>query len=347
MKVKKTTFASFPYAIIAFICFLVLAIPALDGKSEIEVYADSETYEKRYKADSELEGGAVQLSMNYFGPLLVLNAFSGNRYLIFIFNFLLLVLSVKIIKISRLVSDDKFFWFLILSPLTFVSLLSINKEIISLFVIACLVLWISRRYWWCFLLALMVSYAVRWQLTMFIVVVAFAFMIKDYFRFNKNFILLGLLFSVSTCYYMFIDVFSAVTAVAFHNVEEAGKSGIYTQLNILQGSSYLGYVLAFFPKVLQLNFGLISRYGNFFDVTGAHNNIVMFLHSVLAFVLFCSLIFSKFRNLDSNIYFVLVIYLIIFALSPIFSPRYFYPAYILAAILLSSNIKTRINYRPF
>ena len=337
MKVNKLTFAFFPYAAVAFIFFLLMVIPALDGRSEIEVYADSETYEKRYLENTDIEGGEVQLSMNYVGPLLILNTFSGNRYLIFLFNSLILILSIKIIKRSGLVFDNKYFWFLMLSPLTFISLVSVNKEIISLFVVAILVLWVSRRWLWCLLLALVVSYAVRWQLTMYIVVVAFAFFVKDYLKFNKNFVLFCLLFSVSICYYTFIDVFSAVTAVAFHNVEEVGKSGIYTKLNQLQGSSHLGYMFAFIPKVLQLNFGLISRYENFFDVTGAHNNIVMFLHSVVSFVLLCNLILFRDRRYSNNIYFVLFIYLIIFALSPIFSPRYFYPAYILGGVLLSSN----------
>jgi len=93
-----------------------------------QFFADSNTYIKTYRGDGD-EGALIRVDGNYFGPLMVLNMFQGNNYLIMVFN--CFVFGWSVIRIAQSLKIDSFqvVLLLMISPLTISSLLSVNKEI--------------------------------------------------------------------------------------------------------------------------------------------------------------------------------------------------------------------------
>jgi len=60
------------------------------------------------------------------------------------------------------------------------------------------------------------------------------------------------------------------------------------------------------------------------------------LHSTMLLVLFIALWRKRRLQLRDDLIYVSVIYVAVFAISPIYSPRYFYPTYVLWAAALAA-----------
>jgi hypothetical protein len=67
------------------------------------------------------------------------------------------------------------------------------------------------------------------------------------------------------------------------------------------------------------------------------------LHSTATLVMFLLRCLSRRVSLRNDLIYLSVVYIAVFSISPIYSPRYFYPVYVLwAAALLSSPRPVRI-----
>lgn len=93
--------------------------------------------------------------------------------------------------------------------------------------------------------------------------------------------------------------------------------------------------------MIQFLFGLIGRCYLLFDWSDFWNNFVQTIYSFTFLILFIYLFYKNKISMNNDIIYISVIFSILFALSPIYSIRYFYPLYILLAVVVSLKNKEK------
>ena len=67
-----------------------------------------------------------------------------------------------------------------------------------------------------------------------------------------------------------------------------------------------------------------------------YNHVFQLLHSLALIILFALLAANRKLGMTNVLVYVAGIYLIFFGITPIYAPRYFYPVYVLGAVVLLS-----------
>ncbi|MDU9020999.1 hypothetical protein [Pseudomonas corrugata] len=337
--IRRSTFLLFFFAVLAVVFYAFLGRYMLSGDIDFKFFADSLTYEKLYhEADFKTFSEMISWDSNYFGPLVVLDLLNGDRVLVLLFNIALVFISLWLVRVGDQYNWTFFVFLLFLSPITFSSLLSVNKEVISLLTISSLVAWLFRRHAGCLILALVSAFFVRWQLALFIVVVFLTFSSVNPMRHQRALLLALLLLGISVVYFFIGDHFVGVNSNADRGAAIDEGSGTYVFLNDAQRNGF--YFLIFIPKALHAMYGLVFRIGNVFDFNDVYNNVVVTLHCLVAFVFFLIIFFRRRLRLNDDLIFIAVIYCSIFALTPIYAPRYFYPVFFLSCMVLARRSGT-------
>lgn len=309
----------------------------LDEETSVQFFADSTTYEKaagELKRLTSLE--LLIYNPNYFGPISILNLVSGSRWGVLFLNLAIFALSLNLI--FRVVSLNKkiFVILLIINPMTFSSLLSINKEVYSILAIALLIYGIRVRSFLALLACFLVSFLVRWQLSLFVVVYLGLISPLNPLRDRRFFTLLFFAIGVSALYSIFRPIlFSNVSEVALVGAEEWAGTGLWGRLLDVQNSG--GYFLIFPVKILQAMFGILVYIKNIIDPPEFYNYVVVMLHSLVMLFVLTYAVFNKRLRLRANIAYMAVVYLLVYGLTPIYAPRYFYPVFMLLCILVSER----------
>ncbi len=333
--IKKSTIYVFLYAVLAIIFFFVAGRDALDGLIDFQFYADSLTYEKAYLENSfNSLSEMVSIGNNYLGPLLLLDAVGGSRFLVLMVNISILFWSIKLVGKGKEPARLGFVIFLLfLSPITFFSLISINKEIISMLVMAFMVAWVRRKKLGYVVLCLVCSLFVRWQFTIFVIMVFVTFSPINFLRNRRGWYVIILLLSLSLAYRLMLGYFSGITDIAEIGGMQNEGSGLYTQFIRLQNQGL--YFLIFVPKALHAMYGLIFKADHLLSPVDFYNDFVVTLHCVAAFLVFTLVLLKGRLRLKDDLVFIAVIYCAVFVLSPIYAPRYFYPVFFLLCLVLS------------
>lgn len=335
-KINKTDIKFSIYIFISFLFLIFVGIAAVKGDIDFDFFADSDTY-MEFAEEGFTMRQVLVISPNMIGPTIILNVLFKNYFLVFFFNILILILMYN--KISKFYNLDKrsLFFFLLISPVLFSSLIAINKEIIALLSMTFFFIYYRKRSISYLVLALIFSFLVRWQMTMFIVILTLLISNLNVFRNKRAFSLCLLLTFISLLYYLNLSKFETFNTIAEIGQESSDEgSGLFSVLIGIQNSNPLGYVLAWFPKFLFLFFGLLARFQKVFDFSDFYNNFITFWQCLVNFYLFI-LIIKKRISLSNIFFFSAIVYSMIFSLSPIFSPRYLFPVYILMAFALSSE----------
>lgn len=332
--VKKSTFLLFFFSASAVLFYALWGRHMLSGEINFKFFADSLTYEKLYwEADFDSFSEMISWDSNYFGPLIILEALGGDRFLVVCLNISLLFSSLWLARGGNDCNWLLFVFLLFLSPITFSSLLSINKEIISLLTVSLLVAWLLRRGGTYLILAFVTSFFVRWQLALFVFVAFTAFSSLNPLRHKRLLFVVVLLLGISVAYLFVGDQFVGVNSNADRGAAIDDGSGAYVLLNEAQRNGL--YFLVFIPKALHAMYGLIFRVGNIFDFNDIYNNLIVTIHCVVAFCLFLIIFFRRRLSLRDDLVFLALIYCAIFVLTPIYSPRYFYPVFYLSCMVLA------------
>ena len=322
------------YILFGFIFLLTIGIRAVKGEIDFEFYADSETYID-YVKEIDTIRELLLSNPNLIGPTLILKSLNSNFIAVFLFNALIIIFFFnqfsRIFKLNR----HTFFSYLLVSPMFFSSLITINKEVLTLLSITFFFKYYNRKSFIFLLLSIISAIFVRWQMLLFIIALTFLFNKINPFKEMAKLSLILLLVFVSILYYFNLDQFENFNAIAQLGQETATEgTGLYNYFINIQNSSPVGYVFAFIPKFLFLFIGLIARYSKFLDKAEFYNYTIVFIQSLLN-------LFTLFKLYRNKIYFnniflfSAIVYCIIFSLSPIYSPRYLFTAYILMAISLS------------
>lgn len=337
MHIRSSSVILFFYFVLVIIFFFIMGDAMLNEETSVQFFADSTTYEKEAIELKELTPlELIAHNPNYFGPITILNMMNGSRWGVLIMNLFVFTLSLSLICKAVSLNRTLFVILLIINPMTFSSLLSINKEIFSLLTIALLIYGINRHNATALLVCLAVSFLVRWQLSLFV----FAFLgLISPLNPLRNRRLLTFLISiiiVSALYYVIGSaVFSNAIEVGSAGGEQWEGTGLWGMLLDVQNSG--GYFIIFPLKVLHSMFGILVYIKNLIDPPEFYNYVVVMLHSLTMLFVLAYAFIKKRLDFGNKIFYIIMVYLLLFGITPIYAPRYFYPVFVLLCVLVAEK----------
>lgn len=333
-------FMAVPAIILGTLFLYFIGHDALLGRHPFQFFADSNTYHDLYSGVMITPDGFVDVSYNFLGPMLILTATGGNIYLVLIFNIFIFIASI--ISISRMLELNPVSMAAIqfLSPLTAFSLLSVNKEILIFPVFALLISSYRSKSVILLLGAIAVSLLARWQLTVFCITLAGLYIVRNL---NRYLVLSILLVAVSFAYYLAKSILDPVLkSVELSTSTYTEGSGIFEYLNSMQDNGL--YFLAAPAKAAHLLFSLGFRFHDIIYPIVVYNDQVIGSFCLINFIMFLGLLASKKVSPNIDLIMISFVYLIVFALTPVYAPRYFYPVTVLWALVLA-GAKAQLPFR--
>jgi len=129
--------------------------------------------------------------------------------------------------------------------------------------------------------------------------------------------------------------FPNVTEVASEGVAQWEGTGLWGWLLNIQYSG--GYFMVFPLKALHSMFGILAYIKKIVDPPEFYNYVVVMLHSLTMLCVMLYAFVKKKLRLKNNTFYIAIIYLLIFGLTPIYAPRYFYPVFVLLCVLVSEK----------
>ena len=319
------------------IFLLTVGIAAVEERIDFEFFADSETYLEISHDSEETYERILLIQPNVIGPILILRAFNNSYLLVLLMNAFICSYFFHTVSKYYKLNRNSLLFYLLMSPLLFVSLVVINKEVLTLLPITLLFRYLKGNNFFYLLLAIASSFLVRWQMALFVVSVAIFMGRINVFRERKALSILIFLLCVSIVYFLNQSIFQHVNDVlaASKKTDNVSKSGLFYTLMDIQNESPIGYVLVFIVKGLHLFIGVLSRYSKFFDWREMYTNVFVFSQALMNVVVMYKVVKKRIKL--SNIFLSsAIIYAIIFALSPIYSPRYLFPVYIMLTCAIAT-----------
>lgn len=328
--IRKYWLYLIPYFFLVFLFFISIAYPVLNNEMDFQFYSDSKTYEDEAKYYSR---DLVAVSGNFFGPILILRLLGPNNYIgVFFVNIIIFFLSLYFFTRDYKLKLKIFLPLLLLNPITFSSIMSINKEIISLLFLSILVYNHNRKKIIFIILLIIISWFVRWQLTLFYITYLFACS-KLLFIKNRLTVVILLLVCISVILYLFgyilDDVFSR------YELFKDNYDGIGTFNTIMNIQYQYGYIFAFPLKALHLMLGMLIRYKTIFDFSDVYNNFILYIQCIFNAIVLFKVFYRKLYYFKYDWFYISIIYCAVFSITPIYNSRYLYPAFILLSYLLA------------
>lgn len=314
-----------------------IGIDALEGRNDAQFFADSNTYHEAYREDRarwDNVEALVGISVNYLGPLAVIALAGDNYFLILVFNAALLLFCLRTIADSLKLDSLRLLLVLLLNPLTVSSVLSVNKEILAVLCFTLIVRGLAKRSFAALAGAVVISFLVRWQMTMFLVLLLVLTSSVNPLRRRRALTVLLLVATMSAAYVGLDELLAPVRLNFESSAAEYEGSGAFQWLMDQQDRGL--YWLVFPLKAAHLLFASGLRFDRLLDPTVPYNDNWQLLHSTATLVMFIALVRKGRFSLSNDLVYLSVLYLAVFALTPIYTPRYFYPVYVLWAIVIIS-----------
>lgn len=313
------------------VAFWLWVNPSLTGATSQHIAADSSTY--IYMADvlrEHIEDPAVYAALARFPNTLWMPvgiAYALNStVLTVVFN--LGLLSLSLMLIGRAVDLDIAYllFLLLLNPTTVISLLSVNKEIVDLLIVACFCCFLARRSRACLFVALVLALFNRYEFLICLLLFMAMRSRLNPWRGRRWSSLVLLL-----CGFTILLPLGASHALAERFVEAEG-GGIVTFLD--QMEMHFLFIFAALPKIAEnllgelLNPATVARY-TFEDL--ANSYILLFNNCATAFVIVRLWMKGRFkvRSIRSDLVYLAAITSIVMSVSLVIQPRYFYVVYVL------------------
>lgn len=337
MRLRVSTVAIAAVVLAAMAFLAAIGNRVLDGDVvSFQFYADSVTYEKTFRGDVGSVSSAqdiVAADRNYLGPLLLLSIVGGNRWGVLGLNCLLFASGVLLLAKVYPLRRPLLVGLLATSPLLFSSLISVNKEIF-LFLAVCLLMYgLPRRSFLAIGAAMVTALLARWQAVVFVVVFMSMYSGVNPLR-QHRLLSLALLVAVLTLVYPSTRIiFAAADQIGAEGALTNEGSGIYSRMIEVQNS--YGYFLIVIPKTLQVIFGPLFKVGQMFPWKDFYNDVMLVWQAVMSLGLLVALMATGRFRLSNDFVYASLVYCVIFALTPIYAPRYFFAVYVLWAIAMS------------
>jgi hypothetical protein len=321
------------YLLFAGISFPTFVEPSLQGTSPWRVYADSDQYrvvadyiEDQQSSDALI--GLLALSHNSLLPALlalVLKTDAG----IAMFNVILFLFSLLIL--ARVSPQFKWYIFLpvlLAGPLTYMALLTLNKEVFVFFCAVLIARWFQSRSWASMAFLLVVSLLLRWEQAL----VLFVFLLLLKLRVKPWPAVIALVAGISIIYPFVMPL------VVVSDVREKSSSAFFAQINVLQ--SYGLYFVLLVPKlVITLTSQLVRFWLPFVNSDRLHDlptGPFVIPDQLCA----CYVLIESWRRklwvVENPVIYFALVYLVIFIAAPENSLRYLYLLFVLILSLICS-----------
>lgn len=359
------------YSLIALLFYQIVVEPL---QLNIRFGADSDVY-VTYAESSMGDEHLVSVSSNYFGPVVLLRLLQQNLFFVAMINCLLFTGTFLLIQryYSTEISGLKFTILLLINPMLFMSLATVNKEIFGLVSVAMLICFIKGRNFILLFLSLFFAVLTRWQQVL--VNLLFLLVIGRFNPLKKRInVILAITVLISLIYPSQAALFStAATDSETFDFQQDKLFGILPILNQLQ-DNYL-FFIATIPKIM------INLFGNIFrpftillntitnnmgvDALDIYNSYIVTGHQLsmlfVATISIYKLLHSDLKESSqsklkkrlrypvshkewiNNELFYCMIYCVLYSLGAFIQYRYFFPIYILFCLELSKRKSATTN----
>lgn len=314
-------------------------VAILNGKEELRPFlmnADTSVYLKLYR-DYDLYAILSDFSAtkNSYGPVLLLNIFSGKYDFILLFYCgLFLFLLLKINKYFNL-NIYIFTALFLLNPLNSMYFLSVNKDILTVFIIIFLSIYAVSNKKIYILTSLILSLVCKFEITIFILMY---YLITKLDR-NMRWVAIIFYLGIITFFYSFLPGMDEKTLV-INAAQNSQSLGITLFANNLSMNYYL-YPITIIPMV---SISIIEGIIIYFKYEFNFNIISIYISSLLTIFGFCFSIKKIKFNINNNYTLLMLIFILLVSLVPFPHHRYIYPIYTLFILIICSKNNTLFRY---
>jgi hypothetical protein len=281
-----------------------------------------------------------------FGPVLeakLLRTDSG----VLISNLMLLAFLLWMVGSMPEFDRATFTALLLLNPLLISAVITLNKEIFAITGVVAFVKYMKaqrfRALW--LAVAVFISLGGRWQQAAIMMLLAAYESRISPIRGKR---LTGIMLAVLLYTVLYTAVYQAAPVLIAGLLAQAQGGHTIWMLDQIQG--HFGFPIVVLPKIAMNVMGYFITPGYFLsdywqqDFGNWHDQLFVTFHQFLITVLFALLIFTKKLKLRDDPVYLLWLYLITIAVSPMIQPRYEYPAYVL--LCLQASRYWRFRPRP-
>jgi hypothetical protein len=333
-RIQSAVWTIFFLLYISFTLYLFFAWvnPSLDGRTDQHIAADSDTY---LHLASVLQGKTfdptvVPLLLKFpntlLGPTLVAYVVQ-NTFATVIVDYAIFFLALILLRKSVNFSVYGFVVLLCINATTTISLISINKEIIDLLVVAIFIFGIKRRHYSLVLVAFLLALFNRYEVALILFLFLFLTSKLNPLRQKRALMLVVLIVALTVSLPLF-------ASKALDAQFEMATSGHTVALLDSLEMHYL-YAFAVMPKIAEnlfaeiVNIQKLQAYLAFQDIA---NTYIVFFNNLATFIVVGLLAKKRALSLKNDFVYLAAIGWIVMATALVIQPRYFYLSYILLCL---------------
>lgn len=333
------------YLGVAAIAFVQVVNPSLNGENSQHIAADSVTYIymadalRQHRVDPWVYAALASFPNTLWMPVAIAYVLNSTALTV-VFNVIVFCISVALYRRVAPLRTIEFCLLLFLNATTVISLMSVNKEIIDLFVLALFSFSLVRRRRALLILALLIALLSRYEVFVAFVIFLAARTRLNPWRARRWRTLLLLLLGLS----VMLPV--ALSHSLAYRFQEAEGGGLVTFLDQLE--MHFLFFAASLPKIAENLFGtlinpaLFARFGEL-DIA---NSWILLLNNLATAVVICRLGMKHRLNrhaIQLDWMYLMAIIAIIMSVALVIQPRYFYLVYI---ILCFEAARRRTGIEP-
>lgn len=328
---------------ISLLCLEFLYIPYLNSEIELKFTFDSVYYLKRSSSlisDNNIDPVAI-LEMavtNKLGPLLLGFIARNNHHTIWLINLALYIGSMNSIVRRLNLSPISFNLFVLCNLISWISLVSLNKEIFIILTIALLLKYLEKLRLQDLFMCLMAAIMVRWQMVLFVVIIMFLYSRLMPFKRKRKLHLILFLVFVSVSLPLYTE--SVLESIEFWRAQSMKRVGVGSGLYLVWiNMDQAGlYVLSFVFKLIHLTILNLVSFISYPKINLSYfHNFAEVLQSFSFVLLYIKILMKRNYFVSNNIMYISAFYFMIFVTVQIFTPRYLYGGYIFMSILASQH----------
>jgi hypothetical protein len=335
ISLRQVFFCAFlsSYAIFAVLLFQYWLNPTLDGRADAHVAADSTTY--MAFADCLRDGcrdpwmlaSLASFPNTLWAPVLLALALKSTA-VIAVFNTGIFLASILLLKRSAPhMQLDLFMILLLVNATTMVSLLSVNKEIIDLFVVSLFCYSRSAGRSLPLLICLAIALLNRYEVCAMLLLFLFLQSKLNPLRKHRTLALSVLVILLT----LFLPILAMENLSArFEEVQQIGHEGAILFLDNLE--MHFLFIIAMAPKLAEVMFGellsLPSRWSTY-SLNDAANTYILLLNNLANVLVVAVLLCKRTLSLKSDWVYLAAVCAIAVSTSLVNQPRYFYICFIL------------------
>jgi hypothetical protein len=321
---------------LSLVLFFTWVNPSLTGETQQHIAADSNNY--KYIADSLREGRnepGVLASITTFpntrlGPVL-LSLLVPSTVAIVLTNYAILLFAIWLFRRALDINVGLLLLLILANVTTFISLLSLNKEILDLLAIALFVFYLGhgsqlgRRS--ALFAALLVSTICRFETAVCFIAYLILQSRWNILRSRRIASLVVIVLVLSAI------LPSLISAPRIEEVEAtASAGGLLLLLDDLQMHHLFFFVVI--PKILDNLFAQLVSFNSWpsYSLDDAANTFFMFGNNLASLLVVVLLICQRRFKLRNNLVYFACLTAILMSTSPVIQPRYFYGAYIILCV---------------